>query len=114
MQHCEICCVSCVCLYIWKSPDWNDVIKGSRVADFPHTDKIFCFDQLHGDPTDMRELTSAFHIRTINQSKLNKRQVSVDRFPEEVKVRITFYASFFWVTEYLRNNSLHSPTTKYI
>ena len=33
--------------------------------------------------------------RMINRSKLNKRQVSVNRFAEEVKVRITFYASFF-------------------
>ena len=43
----------------------------------------------------MRESTSVFQIRTINRSKLNKRQVSVDRFPEEVKMRITFDASFF-------------------
>lgn len=26
-------------------PDWNDVMKGSRVADFAHIDKRFCFDQ---------------------------------------------------------------------
>lgn len=26
-------------------PDWNDVMKGSRVADFAHIDKSFCFDQ---------------------------------------------------------------------
>ena len=32
---------------------------------------------LHGDPTDMRESTSVFQIRTINRSKLDKRQVSV-------------------------------------
>ena len=52
----------------------------------------------HGVPTDMRESTSVFQIRTINLSKFDKRQVSVDRFPEEVKVRITFYTSFSWVT----------------
>ena len=44
---------------------------------------------------DMRESTSIFQIRTINRSKVDKRQVSVDRFLDEVKVRITFYASFF-------------------
>ena len=54
----------------------------------------------------MRESTSVFQTRTINRS--------VDRFPEEVKVRITLYAPFFWVTEYFRNNSLHSSITKYI
>ena len=32
---------------------------------------------LHGDPTDMRESTSVFQIRTINGSKLDKRQVSM-------------------------------------
>ena len=32
---------------------------------------------VHGDPTDMRESTSVFQIRTINRSKLDKRQVSV-------------------------------------
>ena len=58
------------------------------------------FDQVtfshdHGDSPDMRESTSVFQIITINRSKLNKRQVSVDRFPEEVKVRITFLRFFF-------------------
>ena len=48
----------------------------------------------HGDPTVMRESTSVFQMRTINRSKLDKRQVSVDRFPEEMKVRTTFYAFF--------------------
>ena len=32
---------------------------------------------IHGDPTDMRESMSVFQIRTINRSKLDKRQVSV-------------------------------------
>ena len=31
----------------------------------------------HGDPSDMRESTSVFQIRTINRSKLDKRQVSM-------------------------------------
>ena len=38
--------------------------------------------------------------------------MSVDQFLE-MKVIIMFYASFFWVTEYFRNNSLHSSITKY-
>ena len=42
----------------------------------------------------MRESTSVFQIRTIDRSKLDKRQVSVDRLPEEVKVRNTFYVFF--------------------
>ena len=42
----------------------------------------------------MRESTSVFQIRTTNRPKLDEKQVSVDRFPEEVKVRITFHASF--------------------
>ena len=33
----------------------------------------------HGDPTDMRESTSVFQIRTINWSKLDKLQESVNR-----------------------------------
>ena len=37
-----------------------------------------------------------------------------DRFTEEMMVRITFFASFFLVTEYFRNNSLHSSITNYI
>ena len=35
---------------------------------------------VHGDPTDMRKSTSVFQIRTINRPKLDKRQVSEDRF----------------------------------
>ena len=26
-------------------PDWNNVMKGSRLVDFAHIDKSFCFDQ---------------------------------------------------------------------
>ena len=33
----------------------------------------------HGDPTDMHESTSGFKIRTINWSKLDKLQESVNR-----------------------------------
>ena len=36
-----------------------------------------CPRKQHGDPTDKRESTSVFQIRTINRSKLDKRQVSV-------------------------------------
>ena len=60
----------------------------------------------------MRESTSVFQIRTINRSKLEKGQVSVDRFPDEVTMRISFYSSLFLATEYFRNNSLHSSIIK--
>ena len=49
---------------------------------------------VHGDPTDMRKSTSVFQIRTMNRSNLDKRQVSVID-SRELKVKITFYASFF-------------------
>ena len=42
----------------------------------------------HGVPT------SVFQIRTINRPKLDKRQVSVDRFPEKVKVESIFILPF--------------------
>ena len=51
----------------------------------------------------MRESTYVLQIRTINQFKLDKRQVSVDRLPEEV--RIISYACFLVYRLFLKKYS---------
>ena len=48
--------------------DPDDACPKSEMSEMPLS---------HGDPTDKRESTSVFQIRTINQSKLDKRQVSM-------------------------------------
>ena len=71
---------------LWKMMERLEVsIDGRNITSLRFADDMDALAEeeeelealFHGDPTDMRESTSVFQIRTINRSKLDNRKVSV-------------------------------------